>query len=430
VHVPIAVLNRVDADGFDWQVPGFRQELAEAMVRTLPKARRRNLTPLSETAHEAAGRVGRLVAAPERTLAEALAAELSELAGEPIPAGALDVREVSPHLRITFSVEDGDSVVAVGKDLDAVRDLVGGRVRAAIAEATSDIERDGITRWDFGDLPRVVESFSDGHRVEGYPALLDGGDSVAIRVFSRPEVADRIMPGGVRRLVLLAVPVGVKGLEREIPNEVRLAVATVPELSMGKLLRDAIVASADAVLADHGGAVWDEASFEAVLESSRAELRWTTAATLRSAGEVLIAAAAVEVALEPLVAPALLASVDDARAHLRRLVRPGFVSASGTHRLADVARYVRGIERRLEKVPEDPVRDRQRTGKVLAVEGDYQKLLAALRPSQMTRRVADAGWMIEELRVSVFAQALGSKGQVSPKRITHELDRLFAGELD
>ena len=115
---------------------------------------------------------------------------------------------------------------------------------------------------------------------------------------------------------------------------------------------------------------------------------------------------------------------------MHRLVRPGFVTASGTHRLADLLRYVSGIERRLERVGEDPARDRQRQREVRAVELDYQKLLAALQPSQVTRRVVDAGWMIEELRVNVFAQSLGVKGQVSPKRITKELDRLFAGDLD
>ncbi|HEX2578575.1 MAG TPA: DUF3418 domain-containing protein, partial [Aquihabitans sp.] len=430
VHVPLAVLNRVEPEGFDWQVPGFREELAEALVRTLPKARRRHLMPLAEQAREAARRVRRAGPGPDRRLVDVLAEVLSELAGERIAPEDLDVREVPPHLRITFSVEDDGRAVAVGKDLDAVRDLVGGRVRAAIAEATPEIERTGITRWDVGDLPRVVTSDAGGQRVQGYPALLDDGDSVAIRVFSRPEVAERIMPGGVRRLVLLTVPVGVRGLERAVPGPVRLGLLAVPDLTMGTLLRDVIVAAADQVVSAHGGATWEQAGFERLLAAARAELRPAAEAALRGAGDVVVAAAAVEAALDRLVAPALQPSVDDARAQLRRLVRPGFVTASGTRRLADVVRYVRGIERRLEKVAEDPVRDQQRLREVRAVELDYQKLLAALRPSQVTPRVIEAGWMVEELRMSTFAQALGTKGQVSAKRITRELDRLFAGDLD
>ncbi len=430
VHIPMAVLNRVDPYGFDWQVPGYREELGSSLARTLPKALRRHLTPLAETTAAAARRIGAMPASEARGIDDALAEVLSGLAGERIDADDLDVRQVPAHLRITFAVEDGDTVVAHGKDLDAVRELVGGRVRAAIADATPDIERAGITRWDFGDLPRVAESTVDGQLVRGYPALLDGGDSVSIRVFSRPEVAEKIMPGGVRRLVLLSVPVGVKGLARDVPNAAQLAISSVPDLSLGTLLRDVIGAAADQVVAGHGGAAWDEAAFERILAGARADLRSAAADALRAAGQVLVAAAAVEQALQRVVVPALEPTVDDARAQLHRLVRPGFVTASGTRRLADVERYVRGIERRLERAGAEPGRDQQRQRQVRAVERDYQKLLAALQPSQVTPRVVEVGWTIEELRVSLFAQALGSKGQVSPKRITRELDRLFAGDLD
>ncbi len=429
VHVPLAVANRVDAFGFDWQVPGFRHDLAVALVRTLPKALRRHLSPFAEATDEAARRAVR-EGPGDRSLVEVLAAALTDLADHPVAADDLDLRAVPPHLRITFSAEDGDTVVAVGKDLDAVRDLVGGRVRAAIADATPELERTGITRWDVGDLPRVVWSTVDGHRVAGYPALLDAGDHVSIRVFTRPEVADRIMPGGVRRLVLLTVPVGVKGLERQVPTPVRLALAAVPEVTLGSLLRDVIVASADQVVTAHGGATWTEAGFDALVAAARAELRPAADVALAEAGQVVVAAAAAERALDRAVAPALEASVADARAQLRRLVRPGFVTSSGTRRLADLVRYVQGIERRLEKVAADPVRDQQRIRQVRVVEDDYQKLLTALRPSQVTPRVVEVGWMLEELRVSTFAQSLGAKGQVSPKRITKELDRLFAGDLD
>ncbi|MCU1352513.1 MAG: hrpA [Acidimicrobiales bacterium] len=426
VHIPMAVLNRVEPWDFDWQVPGYRRELAAALVRTVPKALRRHLTPLAETAE----RAGTMLLWQDVPMAEALAGLLSGLAGVAIPEAALDVRQVPPHLRITFAIHDGDEVVAIGKDLDAVRDLVGGRVRAAIAGATRDIERSGITGWDLGDLPRVVRSTVAGHAVEGYPALLDDGNSVSIKVFSKPEIADRIMVGGVRRLLLLSVPVGIKGLERDVPNAVRLAVTAVPELTLGKLLRDAITAAADRVITDHGGAVWDEAAFAALLTRARAQLKPTAARALAEAGAVVVAAAAVEAQLDRLVNPTVAVSVADARAQLRRLVRPGFVTSSGTARLPDVLRYVRAIGKRLEKVAEAPRRDQERIIEVAAVERYYQQLLTALTPSQVTRRVVEAGWMLEELRVSVFSQSVGAKGQVSAKRIRREIDQLFAGELD
>ncbi|NLD77085.1 MAG: ATP-dependent RNA helicase HrpA [Acidimicrobiales bacterium] len=455
VHIPMAVLNRVEPWDFDWQVPGLRRELVVALVRSLPKDLRRHLTPLNETAERAAD----LLEWQDLPIAEALADVLSSTSGARIPAEAIDARRLPPHLRITFAVTqpgDGDreatpstEVVAVGKDLLAVKDLVGGRVRAAVADALATahtasgsdpspaqaIERSGITRWDFGDLPAAIHSTITGPdgselRVDGYPALLDRGDSVEIKVFSKPEIAERIMAGGIRRLVLLSVPVGVRGLEGTVPNRVRLAVPAVPELSLGKLLRDCISAAADHVVTAHGGSVRTEDDFAGLLARARAELRATATRALKAAGEVVVHAAEVTAQIDGLVNPVVQPAVADAREQLHRLVRPGFVTSSGVDRLADLARYVTAIGRRLDKVGDAPARDRQHMAEVLKVEDDYRKLLAALAPSQVTRRVVEAGWMIEELRVSLFAQSLGTKGSVSAKRITRELDDLFAGNLD
>jgi ATP-dependent helicase HrpA len=436
VHVPMALLNRLEPWDFDWQVPGLRRELVEALVRSLPKELRRQLTPLGETVERAADRL-RWHDVP---IAEALADVLAEISGARIPADALDARRLPPHLRVTFAVTDGTGpdaeVVALGKDLLAVKDLVGGRVRAAVAEAAGpSIERSGITRWDFGDLPAVVHSTLTGpdgadQRVEGYPALLDRGDSVEIKVFSTPAIAERIMAGGVRRLLLLSVPVGIRGLEGAVPNRVRLAIPAIADLTLGTLLRDCIVAAADHVIASHGGAVRTQRGFEDLLDHARADLRDVAARALREAGAVVVAAAAVEARLDRLVSPAVEHAVADAREQLHRLVRPGFVAAAGVRRLADVERYVTAIDRRLDKVGEDPARDRARLAEVHRVEDDYRKLLDALAPSQVTSRVVEVGWMLEELRVSVFAQSVGARGGVSAKKITRELDELFAGNLD
>jgi ATP-dependent helicase HrpA len=426
VHIPLAVLNRVEPWDFDWQIPGYRRDLVLALAATLPKSRRRSLSPFAETATRAADRLR----FQERLLTEALADVLTDLAGTRIGPDDLDVRRVPPHLRITFAVDDSGTVIALGKDLRAVRGLVGGRVRRAIAEAAPGIERTGLTRWDVGDLPRVVRSRHDGHVVEGYPALLDDGESVSVRVFSRPEVADRIMAGGIHRLVLLSVPVGVRGLEREVPGTVRLAFAAMAELTLGALLRDAIGAAANTVIADRGGVTWTEAGFEAVLAGARSDLRAVASRALSDAGAVVVAAADVTVALDRLTAPTLAPSMTDASAQLLRLVQPGFITTAGTTRLTDVHRYVRGIGARLGKVAEDPVRDQRRIAEVTAVESSYQRLLAALAPSQVTPRVVEVGWMLEELRVSVFAQSVGAKGRVSTQRVRAEIDQLFAGDLD
>ena len=423
VHVPLDVLNRVDSSGFDWQIPGLREELIHALVRTLPKHLRRNLSPLAETGQKVAA----VVRPTGGRLLDALAAELTLLAGEEIPASAFDARLIADHLRITFIIEDekGD-VVATGKDLDAVRTLVGGRVRAAIAEAAPAIERTGITSWDFGDLPDVIESERGGHTVRGYPALLDDGGSVSIRVFSKPEIQQRIMIGGVRRLLLLSVPVARKALERDVSNAVRLAISAIG-LDLAALLDDCVIAAAGQMIDDRGGPPWTATDFESLVGLARRGLPIFAADAVANAGRVVVAAHAAQKRLERLVTPAVHVSVTDARAHLARLVRPGFVTSSGTTRLTDLLRYVRGIEHRLERLPENPARDLQRLAEARAVEQRYSAFVDTLAPSQVTSNVVDLGWMLEELRVSLFAQTLGTPVSVSAKRIDRELQQLRQG---
>lgn len=438
VHVPMAVLNRLEPWDFDWQVPGLRRELVETLVTTLPKSIRRHLNPLAETARAAAD----AVRFEDRELVEVLADHLTATTDARVDAADLDLRRLPPHLRITFAVGDGEEVVAIGKDLDAVRDLVGGRVRAAVARANASVERTGITRWDLGRLPETVSSPGPGgHDVIGYPALLDEGESVAVKVFSRPEIARRIHPSGLRRLVLLNVTVGVRGLASEVPNAVRLALAAVDGLTLGGLLRDVIAASANRVVSEHvaaAGDVRDATGFDALLERARRELRPTAARALAEAGDALLAASSAAARLDRLEAAPLdgvtgehlAASLADARAHLGRLARPGFVATAGTDRLPDVTRYLRALDRRLDRLPESPRRDQLDLQPVLAVERHYRRLLDALTASQVTPRVTAVGWQLEELRVATFAQSLGARGGASAKKITREVDRLFAGDLD
>ena len=438
VHVPLAVLDRVEPWDFDWQVPGMRRELIETLISTAPKAVRRELSPLGETARLA----GERIRFQDRPLTDVLAETLEDLRSARVRPEDLDPRQLPAHLRITFAVHDGDEVVAIGKDLDAVRRLVGGRVRAAVAAATDSLERTGLTRWDLDELPVEVRTVGpDGHEVVGFPALLDEGDSVAVKVFSRPEIAARIHRSGLRRLVLLQVTVGVRGLEREVPDAVRLALGGLGELSLGGLLRDVIVASANRVVSDHvadHGDVRDLPAFDALVERARRDLRPLARRALTEAGEVVVLAAATAARLERLDSlgaggpggEVLAASVADARMQLGRLVRPGFVASAGTARLTDVVRYLRALRRRLEKLPESPPRDRAALVEVVALEREYSRLLEALTPSQVTPAVTETGWMLEELRVSVFAQSVGARGQVSVKKLRKRIDRHFRGHLD
>ena len=423
VHVPLSVLNRVRSDGFDWQVPGFREQLVTALVWTLPKVLRRTLIPVADSARLAKRRLG----PGDVALTEALAVALGEVSGEQVPAAAFDLTRVPPHLRITFSVEvDDGHCLALGKDLDALRRQLSGRVRAAIASTAPGVERSGILDWDLGTLAQVMESSRDGHVVRGYPALIDDGDSVSLRVFTNPQIQARVMRSGLRRLLLLTVSISRKSVGRVISNDALLAIGRNPSATLGDLVDDCITAAADRVITDHGVEVWDEATFRLLQRAARSQLADTAANALGRAGEIYVAAERAEAAAKRLPAPTLAPALGDVRAQLGRLVRPGFVTATGIARLDDVLRYVHGIERRLDKLPADPVRDRDRMLEVRLLEQRYAKLLGRLEPAQISSDVIDLGWMIEELRVSLFAQVLGTAKPVSAKRITRELARIEA----
>ncbi len=418
VHVPLAALNQVSADGFDWQVPGFRDDLVDALLRSLPKEHRRELVPMGEVVTKVCAAVG----VREMSLADALSQTLREITGASVPARAFDSSKVPPHLQVTFSVDDerGTSL-ARGKVLDSLRAELAPRVRAAIARTTPIDERKGITSWDFGDLPESVESVRGGITLRGFPALLDDGNSVSIRVLTNPDLQVRVMRLGVRRLLQMAVPVNRRAVERDLTNQAKLAVARASVMSLDDLAADCVTAAADLVLAGHGDVPFTADGFAALVATARDQLPDHAARLLRTAADVLGATAEVQARLDRLVAPAVAASADDAAPQLARRVRPGFVVTTGPERLADVLRYVKAIDLRLAKLPEAPQKDQNNLRDVLALERRYTDLLRRTPREAVTAGLVDIGWALEELRVSVFAQQLGAARGTSPAKIAKSL---------
>ncbi len=418
VHVPLAALNQVSADGFDWQVPGLRNDLVDALMRSLPKEHRRELVPMGEVV----AKVTAALEVSDRPLAHALASTVRDVTGVSVPASAFDLSKVPTHLRVNFVVDDEHgNPLAGGKDLDVLRAELASKVRAAIARTAPIEERKGITTWDIGDLPESVESTRNGITVRGFPTLLDDGDSVSIRVLTNPELQARVMRLGVRRLLLLAVPVGKRAVERDLTNQAKLAIAGARVMSLEALEADCITAAADQVMAEHGQVPFTADDFAALVAYARDHLPDHAARLLRTAADVLGAASSVQSRLAKLVAPAVLASADDAAAQLARLVRPGFVVTTGPERLADVLRYVKAIDLRLTKLPEAPQKDQNNLRDVLALERRYTDLLRRTHRDDITTDLIEIGWMLEELRVSVFAQTLGAARGTSPARIQKAL---------
>ncbi|WP_404393054.1 ATP-dependent RNA helicase HrpA [Humibacillus xanthopallidus] len=429
VHIPVDRLNQVTPDGFDWQVPGFREELVTALIRSLPKGIRRNLVPAPDHARAVLPELD----PTSGPLLPALARVLQRRAGAPVAPSDFDVERVPPHLQVTFSVDgQGGRPVATGKDLEAVRDVATPQLRRQVSRAGARIERAGLTAFpDEG----VAETFASSAGVQGYPALVDTGSGVDLRVLPTRAEAEAEHRLGVRRLLLLGITPPWKQILARLTNTQKLALGHNPHGSVPALLDDCLAAAIDAIRddavidrADH--AVRTREDFEWALSAVRAH---TTAKVVQVVGLV-----------EPILAKHLaltnrLADLDrsssaairpmlaDVRAQLRELVRPGFVADTGLRRLPDLDRYLRAIAHRIDKAPANLARDAQALEQVDLVEGRYADLLDSLRPTQRgAADVVDIGWMIEELRVSLFAQTVGTAYSVSPQRVLKAITKVGA----
>jgi ATP-dependent helicase HrpA len=422
VHVPLAVLNQVRPAGFDWQVPGHRLDLATALVRSLPKAVRRHLAPAPDRAREALAGTG----PADGPLLDVLARRLASVSGEPVRPADFDLARVPAHLLVRFRVEDGAGAeVASGRDLAALRASLGGRVRRAVADAAPAIERRGLRGWDVGTLPQTVEVAAGGQQVKGYPALIDEGDTVGVRVMASAADQARAHRTGTRRLLVLAAPAARREAERRLRAEAALAAVPAGLPGLADLAEDCVTAAADRIIATHGGPAWDEEGYDRLAAAARDRLPTLAGGAAATAGGIVAAAVALEARFDATLAPALAPAIDDMRAQVRGLVRPGFVAAAGLDRLRDIGRYLEAVRMRLGKLGERPTRDADLMRTARALEADYAAVVAALpRERRSAPDVVDVGWMLQELRVSLFAQTLGTPRPVSEPRIRKALAAL------
>jgi ATP-dependent helicase HrpA len=417
VHVPVAVLGQLAADGFEWQIPGLREDLVMALIRGLPKGVRRNFVPVPDTA----AAVLPALDPADGPLTPALGRELRRYAGEVVPPDAWDWSKVPDHLRMTFRVVDeSGAVLGEGKDLAALKDQFQVKAREVLTAAAPSVERSGLTAFP-AELPREVRREHAGIPVTAYPALVDEGQTVGVRLFETPAAAARAMVAGTRRLLLLTLPSPVKHASGQLSNAAKLALMRNPHGGLPALMDDAVAASVDALVAANGGPAWDAAGFATLAGKVRVGLPTTTLSVLRAVHQILVIAAGLQSRLAALRDPALLPSLTDAREQLTALVGPGFISATGVSHLGDLPRYLQGIERRVEKLPDNPARDRQLMVGVHQVEEEYAALRRELPPSP---ELAEIRWMIQELRVSLFAQMLGTAYPISDKRIYRAMDEL------
>ena len=423
IDIPLSTLNQARPEEFSWQVPGLRHELVTELIRSLPKALRRELVPAPDVAREVLARLDGATAdgPPAGDIRDVLSRELLRLRGVRVPPDAFDLDKLPSHLRITFRIVDGRRVLATGKDLAALQRQMRPKLRATLSARASALTRTGLTTWDIGTLPQV---FTDGE-VKAYPALVDNGDTVDVRLFETPETARAAMLAGTRRLILLGARSPVKDIAARLTTAQKLALSNNPHGGVAALFADAVNCAADGLIADAGGPAWDAAGFERLAADVRPRLHAATHEVITWAEEILRAAHAAQIRLGELRSPVLEPAAADIRDQLAGLVYPGFLAATGTRRLPALARYLRAIQYRMDKLPDNPGRDAQQMAVAHRVEDAYRDALAALpaagRSSEAAREI---GWQIQELRVSLFAQTIGTQGPVSERRILTAIDHL------
>ncbi|GAA4923459.1 ATP-dependent helicase HrpA [Stackebrandtia albiflava] len=414
VDIPLPVLGRLDADAFGWQVPGLREELATAWIKSLPKALRRPFAPAPD--HAKAALHG--VTPGDGSLLDTLSVRLRDMRGVTIPRDAWDESKIPGHLLMTFRVHDTDgAVLAEGKDLISLQRQLRPQAREVLAETVPGIERSGLTDWTFGDLPRLQEQQRAGYSLKAYPALVDEGDSVAIRLHDTETSAQLAMWHGVRRLLRLTLPSPVKPMLAGLSSATKLALGANPYDGVPALLDDCVRTALDKLMIDHGGASWEEAGFQRLRQAVRPELTPTTMGVAEKVAEILTAERRVSGALSGRFAFAHLAALQDMKRQAAALVFNGFVSASGWWRLPDLVRYLTAIERRAEKLPKAGDADAVRMARVHEVEAAYHEFARAMPAAAASPQGQEVRWMCEELRVSLFAQELGTRYPVSDKRI-------------
>jgi ATP-dependent helicase HrpA len=390
-----------------------------AVVRSLPKTLRRHFVPVSDAVRTFLAHHG-----PEDgDLTDVIAEDLRQRTGELVRSADWDLERVPDHLRMNFRIEDDrDRRVAFGKDLEAIKQRLHGHLQGAITRAVgSSVEREGLTAWTIGELPRVIEAERGGHPVRAFPALVDEGRSVAVRLFGTEVEQVEAMRAGTRRLLLLSLPSPLAAMQRLLKTATKLALTTSPEASLADLLEDCIAIALDALVDDAGGPAWDAEGFAALLDAVRVDLVERSMGVAHSVARVLVERKAIADRLDAITAAPLLAARLDVRRQLAGLVFRGFVQRTGSGRLADVERYLRAVGHRLDRLPKDPARDADWMSRVRPLEQRFERLVdRGLRGPA----VDEARWMLEELRVGLFAQTVGTPYRISEERVRRVLDEL------
>ncbi|MEM9601511.1 MAG: ATP-dependent RNA helicase HrpA [Pseudomonadota bacterium] len=423
LSIPVVLLNRVGAAQCEYIVPGLMYEKIEALLRSLPKASRKQVVPVPDVARALLADI----TPSDTTLTRALSARLKASRGLDIAVSDWDPTALPAHLFMRFEVLASDgTVLASGRDLGALQRAFEGQVEESLSDSPDNsLERDGLTDWRFGDLPEQVDIDQAGIALSGYPALVDHGDTVAIRVYGASAQASREHRLGLRRLFALHLRDEIRYLNKQLKSLDKLALRFAGRGTVDELKADLLDSALDAVfLAGRAPARTREAFLE-TLASGRRDLQGAANRLSEHLVTALDACATVEQRIRRSSSLAWVEPVADIRDQIDHLIYPGMLSATPAEQLKRMPVFFKAIDRRLDAIDRAPDKDRRLRTDLLPLWERFKSLPTALDDDlSFDGDWLAVRWLFEELRISLFAQELGTRDKVSVARIEKRLSAL------
>ena len=421
VMVPIPMLAGLDTEGFDWLVPGLRLELVTELIRSLPKALRRTVVPAPEFAERA---IDRLIPY-EGPITQQLADVLRELGGQGINATDFQASKLPAHLRMNYgAIDKRGKIVDSDRDLAALVRRQAGHIKSSVSRVSRTSESTAVSEWTddtLGTIDDTVKTTVDGHEVTAYPALVATKDGVELKVHPTKAAADAAMVTTTLTLLMREISVNVSQMVKGLPLQQRVAVDSYPHGGADGLVNDARVAAIRDLMMEAGGPVRTPAAFQKLKDTVKPQVPGRVRQAVVAIAPGLAEYSNLRAELAHWDGPA----IDDMRAQLDFLLPRNAITVHGMSHLRHLPRYIQAMRIRLEDMNLDPDRDADRQAEVDNAKAYLSNRLRSLPAGrEKTRKVKDVHWMIEELRVSLFAQRLGTAHAVSLRRIQKAVDKL------
>ncbi|MCB1754025.1 MAG: ATP-dependent RNA helicase HrpA [Gammaproteobacteria bacterium] len=424
--VPVTIINRVSSKQCEWLVPGMLEEKLIELLRRLPKSLRRNFVPVPDVARDCHARME----VGDKSLLGEFSLQLKRMSGVEVPMDTWSLSALPKHLRMNFRLIDSKGqVLEQGRNLVKLQERYADRVEESLAQTTGNsFEREDVSDWNFGDLPLTVELENAGVVMQGYPALKDEGDKIALRLFATEVVARHEMRLGLRALYKKVLTEEVKYMRRKLPGIQQLCLRFAPFGSCEELTTDIIDAVIDQTCVDDAPFVRSREQFLQILADQRGELLLTANTICNKLAQIFERYRAVSKRLDGAIPLSWIEPAADIQDQLSALLYKGFVSATPPRWLNRLPAYLEAIDKRLDAIDQAPDKDRKRRAEFLPLWERYKQMPKHLEHVEdYEEQRLEIRWLIEELRVSIFAQTVGTSEKVSIKRLETRMQGLLAG---